>query len=73
MSDFAAFLTHAKYRNIPWTGHATFPKGAVRHNAKITAKHNRTYELRIFELDWTEANTPMYHLLSEAEVAAYME
>lgn len=70
MSDYAAFLSNIKGRNVPWVGHADFPRKVVQTFRR--GDHYWHKELRIFELDWTEGNQPMYHLMSEAEIQEYL-
>lgn len=76
MSDFAAFLSNDRQRNVPWKGHADFPKRVIQYHAALMKKRPDLVawypKPRIFELDWQDGQ-PEYFLLSAERIQEYMD
>lgn len=69
-SDLPPYLTHASGRNIPWKGHASFPRKVVHTHAK------RYYpwigDLRIFKMTMDGYGQIVYVLMHDDDIEKYM-
>lgn len=73
-SDLPPYLTRSPHRNVPWTGHAIFPRRSVAHHEELEKKWGKDYlkDLRIFKL-FGMGQAIEYRLLSDEEVQRYMD